>query len=280
MKFIHLVAAMLITSSSPAMAESIFDSLNGLKRSVDELGSVLSAKPAPKTGADQAGVGAADEASNDNLLGVSDESFDTFDTNLGDRPFDPNDVLSFEVRGFKLGMSPREVRRIARREGFKASIAPLTSADWDYRVTKAANETLSRKLADSSKRIWTGQNGTDDSGNFVSLRSSITKAGSLVTSISYEFVSEGQTRAEIQQAVIEKYGSPCLEEVGYVYWGTCTSSGYVDKNFPNLTLYVGGGLVRNKLRIEYGLAFSQKLQAQFEADVKARRAATGRKAEF
>lgn len=284
MKVTQWIAVALIMTSYPAQAQGILDSLRGLKKTAEQLESTLSGKTGQAPEAARSGQSARGDTTEDGLIGVSELSSDTFDTNLANQPPLPGDVTSFDIRGFKLGMSPREVRRVARKERFRATVAPTTSIGWDARVIEEANKGLSKKLRADPKSIWVGQIGADSLQNSIELRSTLTRAGSVVIKIEYRFRSESQTSEEIQAAAIKKYGQPCRNpndvDKSSLYWGVC-KSGYIDGDYPSLWLRtVGGGPLGNTLVLDYGRKFLEQVSTDFRQDVEKARASSGRKAVF
>lgn len=223
------------------------------------------------------------EESPDSFVGISETSDDVYETSLASEPIVPNDVRSFDVRGFKLGMSPREIRRVARREGIKAKSLPITSLDWNATVTENANQSLGVRSPIRRTQIWREQSGGDRFGNSIFLKASLRReGGSELTTIDYSFKAEGQTRDEIRSALIKKYGKPCTNTDTSMAWGVCSKEPFdrgVDRNSPFMTMEFNGAF-GPQLFLSMGTRHARELRTQFDADVAAKAGATGRTPRF
>ncbi|WP_296722003.1 hypothetical protein [Erythrobacter sp.] len=194
MKFVYLVTAALLISSTSAQAQTLFDSLRGLKKTVEELEGNLSKKPAPSTAHREASTNVADEAN----------------PFQGERRYD---VSSFDVAGIKLGMTPDQVRSILKTNGFTFSEEKSwrSFADLAAREAKRLNQPVpSIASLQGTDKI----SGTDSSRNKVVISFIQQRGGSSVSNVILYFDTNTNDVRNLENDIFQRYGLPTSKWIG------------------------------------------------------------------
>ena len=204
MRFLCSAILLSVGFAQSAAAQSIFDTLRNIGSTVKQI-----TKPqnkAPATVASQA-PDSGDEAGD--LISVSMLANDPNDTNLEQAAIRSGDPMSFDVLGIKLGMSPRELGRVAKKMKIKHGNAyPITSGDLEFEATRIANSTLSKKVSDSSKILWRSNHAEPSNGAYMHIETNLTPLGPQISNVQYNPRLEGQTQDEFLAALKQKYGQP------------------------------------------------------------------------
>lgn len=186
-------------------AQTLMDSIRGLKRTAEQLTSGVSR--APRQVANPSGATA--DAPTDDLVASEFLAVDTSDTSLESQQTAQRQAVSFDVRGLRLGMSPREINRVGRRIGARRDPeVPSTSGDFGVEATRLANQGLGRPVSDRSRLLWRGGRANLKNGGELRMRTELEASGPKLSELSYRTSLEGQSPAEFRQAVIAKYGQP------------------------------------------------------------------------
>lgn len=197
------VAVGLVPAQSGA--QTLMDSIRGLKRTAEQLTSKRARPPEQVTNASGASV----DARTDDLVASEYLTVDTSDTSLEAQQTALRQVTSFDVRGLRLGMSPREINRVGRRIGARRDPeVPSTSGDFGVEATRLANQGLGRAVSDRSPLLWRGGRANLKDGGKLRIWTELEASGPKLSKLSYQTSLEGQSPAEFRQAVIAKYGQP------------------------------------------------------------------------
>ena len=128
-----------LAAAMPAQGQSILDTVHQLRSTIGQLGG---RRPAPVPPADTSTLTSTPPATGGGgMIPASVLADDTSDTALEHVPLVQRRVITFDVRGFRLGMSAHEVARIADRQGFRRRPidALLTSGSFEVEAARLAN---------------------------------------------------------------------------------------------------------------------------------------------
>lgn len=209
--------ATVISSAAPANAQSIVDNFNSLKASLKALGRKPSAAPAASLNADQAQQ-PADADAEPALIGDSLIADDPSDTALEGVALAPRQISTFDLLGFKLGMSPREVGRVARKRKVYQSRDPQLQGSFEVQATALANERLSRSVFARSKSNPKFVYGITKDRGQVNFEFAPEASGPKLELITYTALLNGQTKSQVQAALTAKYGVPEVSALGKLFW--------------------------------------------------------------
>jgi len=275
----------LLLVSQPASAQNIFQTVRDLKSTVKQLtkpkSSVAPSVTTASTTAPQ-DADAGDEAGD--LVSFSALASDPSDSQLELAAIRPGDPMSFDVLGLKLGMSPREVRRVSKKKKIKRGVGyPDQSGDFELEATKKANSTLSKKVSDSSKWQWRGGYAKPANGAYMHISTILTPRGPKVSDVIYTPSMEGQTQEEFLAALKQKYGQP-TRSAGtgmwrYALWctpGAKKCEEYSDKP----VLHVAYSDRDVKMKLFMGMDAEKAAEAAIEQRAVQIRSNTGRKVAF
>lgn len=277
-----VVALLSTVWVDPAPAQSLLDNLRNLRSTVKGLTS--SPKPTAPSTASSVSAPAQpqqmkDEA--DELVPMSALADDPSDTVLEQTSIRAGDPMSFDVLGLKLGMSPREVRRVSKKKKIYKDGYPKLSGDFEFEATVLANTALSKAVKDRSKFYWRGGYAKPSNGAYMNLETILTPQGPQLSLVSYNPPLEGQTPEEFLAALKAKYGSPTVSNAAWKTYIWCSRGAPCDSAFgPKPTLYVQIGKTSADMTLFIGQEGKRAADAALERRAVAIRGATGRKAAF
>lgn len=126
-------------------------------------------------------------------------------------------VESFEVRGLRLGMSPREVGRIAGKNGFRRrwNDGILFTGSFDLEAARAANYKLDRPISKTSRSYLRSTQGVDHDGSELKLEFILWPTGPRLSRIEYRAKLDGTTKEQFLSALRAKYGQ--WDDAGLTY---------------------------------------------------------------
>lgn len=137
---------------------------------------------------------------------VANEGASGTDTNLESLPLRALVVPSFDISGFKLGMSLNEANRVAKKQGFQAGFR-TTNYSFEGRALLIANNRLSKKLAFPAFVPETS-NVEAKGERKVRIDWLPTAQGIRITRLSYNVPTEGNNKESIVAQLVAKYGKP------------------------------------------------------------------------
>ncbi len=258
------MAAALLLAMAPAAApaQSLLQSFRNLKNSINQLSrpakpagaaTDTAASPAPTTES-----ATADEAAMVPAIALTEDSSDS---RLEATGLTNGRVRSFDVLGFKLGMSPREVSRIASRRGIhRGAAAAQLSGSFDLEATSLANVQLNKAVIRHSPTYLATAFGTSNRGESFIFSFTLEPTGPKLSRLVMEAKLNGQTPEQVRSALFAKYGKPGED------WrwcdGSCSnvlgppSSAHLDYNIFGSTL---------TLTLDAGKAYATGAQKALEA---------------
>lgn len=141
--------------------------------------------------------------------GMTPTTYDleAYDTSVGTTPVVRGDPATFELFGFKLGMSIREADRNARLRHLRFNGGNLTGPSFEGRVAIRAASLLGRN-AQTIPRVLERTSMKDAEGNSYMLVFLPMEAGATLVSIAYRGSFEGNTAAQYMAALQERFGKP------------------------------------------------------------------------
>lgn len=132
------------------------------------------------------------------------------------RPVDKNDVATFEVGGFKLGMSPEEVERIAIARGLTTDVANVFkpfSSPTAYQTVDTFESSVARLVATRlgttlppRVRVIQKANLADSNGSKWTITFSPMERGAAVNAILYNTSARGNSVNTIMATLQDRYG--------------------------------------------------------------------------
>ena len=183
---------------------------------------------------------------------------DTTDSNLAEKPLQKGNVETFDVLGLKLGMSPRETSRIAQEKMIKGFYdKPSLMDTFEAKAVKKANSTLTTRLPVPTGQTILSDRGVTSDGGGIEVIFMQTREGPKLYNISYNTLTQGQTRDQLREAVIAKYGKPDWDMGYQMFWcggkPRCSGVGddadrfkvYMDERSIYFSLYRGDNYNRN-----------------------------------
>lgn len=138
---------------------------------------------------------------------------ESYETSVGTRPIVQGDPATFELYGFRLGMSVREADRNARRLHLRFSGGDATSPSFDGRVAVRAAGLLGTG-SPKVPRVLLRTSMADANGNHYLLQFLPMEAGATLSLIAYVGSSEGNSPADYMAALQNKYGKPTSKDLG------------------------------------------------------------------
>ncbi|QXQ06133.1 hypothetical protein KX816_18420 [Sphingosinicellaceae bacterium] len=138
---------------------------------------------------------------------------ETYDTTVASKLLVQGDPATFELYGFKLGMSVREADRNARRLHLRFNGGDFTSPSFDGRVAVRAAALLGRPIP-KVPRVLSRTSMADAEGNHYLLEFLPMEAGASVSSITYSGSRQGESPSEFLAALQAKYGKPTSKYAG------------------------------------------------------------------
>lgn len=184
-------------------------------------------------------------------LGVSSEaSADTSDTSLSSQTLRTGDVSTFDILGFKLGMAPREITRVARQVNMVRKYRrPSLINSFEALATQEANRTLSQPLPVPAGQVIVQEIGVTPDGSHMEINFYATPEGSRASSYKYSTKPNGQTRDQLRQAIIAKYGKPDWDMGYQMFWcGGVPECRNVPKGNDRMKVYMSDDAIVFELR--------------------------------
>ncbi|MES2339710.1 MAG: hypothetical protein V4537_16580 [Pseudomonadota bacterium] len=215
-----MLAGAALAVATPAAAQSLTDTLRAFRSTVGQLTGKRPATATPAAHSDPA-TAAADPL--DAMLAGEPDSA------LAAMPVRPRDASTFDVAGYKLGMSPREAVRIARARKVRANMT-LNAGTWEAQARTKANLSLSDDLKVRGRTL-SNYNGVAPDGSTSQVSFIATPQGTQVSSLYYVTPSQGQTPDAILQAMIARYGPPTRRDP--IYNGVVATWCGVDRECAN-----------------------------------------------
>lgn len=219
-----LLSAMLLTVALPApsQAQSIFDTLKQLKETARQLGGKRTPPPATNAAASAGGPESSRRASPDQdaeLVPASALAEDATDSRLENGTIALRKVETFDVLGFRLGMTPREVARVAGRQHFRRGPNDVvdTTGSFEVEATALANQQLNRPTTARSRTYLLRTEGSTPDGSHIALTFTLEPSGPRLSLIQYRARLNGMTKAQFAAALVKKYG-PYLPGGGSFVW--------------------------------------------------------------
>ncbi len=223
------LATSLLASASPTQAQSILSNLKQLKNSIQQLGSsrpqnsngpALASQSSSAVGESTVGEGGAD------MFPASAFSEDTSDTNLEAKTLFVRRPDTFDIRGFKLGMSPKEAFRVANKAGFRRrwNDTYMTTGSFDLEATRIANYQLNKPISDHSKTYAHIVTAAGRDGSSIQLTFTLEPAGPRLSTIGYSAKADGMTKEQFTAAITKKYGAADLNSGSGWTWQSGSKS--------------------------------------------------------
>lgn len=203
-------------------------------------------------------------------MGVSSEaSADTSDTALANQSLRANDVSTFDVLGFKLGMAPREITRVARQVNMVRKYRrPALTNTFEALATMEANRTLSQPLPVPAGQVIIHEVGITPDGSHMEINFYATPDGSRASYYKYSTKPNGQTRDQLKQTIIAKYGKPDWDMGDQMFWcGGVPECRNVPEGNDRMKVYMSDDVVTFTLRRadNYGKKMEQALKDRAKA---------------
>lgn len=214
-------------------------------------------------------------------LGASPQaSADTSDTSLSSQSLRTGDVSTFDILGFKLGMAPREITRVARKTGMVRKYRkPALTGTFEALATQEANRTLSRRLPVPAGQAIVQEVGVTPDGSHMEMVFHVTRDGSRASSYTYSTSPNGQTRDQLRQAIIAKYGKPDWDMGYQMFWcGGVPECRNVPKSNDRMKVYMSDQVVTFNLR--RGDSYHTSIEQTIKDRAKAIAAGAGAPAAF
>ena len=146
-------------------------------------------------------------------VAASPYALEIYETSVATRPVFQGDPATFDLYGFKLGMSVREAERNARRLHLRFNGGDFTNPSFDGRVAVRVAGLLgtgSPKIA----RVLGRTSMADSDGNHYLLEFLPMEAGATLSSVAYIGSWEGNSPADYMAALQGRYGRPSSKDVG------------------------------------------------------------------
>lgn len=246
-----VIAALLAATAvgSPAQAQTIVDTFRQLKGTLRQIGGRAAPAAARDPQADRSQTAGPVTAETDETRMVPATALadDPSDTALERVATVPRRVATFDVRGFRLGMSPREVGRIGDRERFRRrwNSVFLTSGDFEVEATRIADYQLNRPARASSKAQLKAVQAFDPAGAELKLEFTLEPGGPRLSDLTYTARLDGSTRDQAIAALVARYGPPTGNGLT-VWWAD--SARAVDLDSPRLSAVIDGSSMTLFLR--------------------------------
>lgn len=233
----HMVAALVtVATVTPASGQTIGDTFKQFRSTLRQLGGAKQPKSdgtaTPTTGT------ATTEATGDDMSMVPASVLvdDQSDTRLEGAPVAARRVETFDVRGFRLGMSPREAGRVAQRERFRRRWNSVfqTTGSFELEATRLANQKLNRPIERSSKVQLSKVQAFDAAGNEINLEFTLEPVGPRLSRLTYNAKLNGTTPAQAGAALVGRYGRPIEGQPGTGHMSWKNSAEPYDPTTPRL----------------------------------------------
>jgi hypothetical protein len=212
-----------ISGAAPAEAQSIVDTFRQLKSTFKQAGELAGGKPkvgavSAMSAAPSAQTAAVGDVETD-LVPASALADDPSDSAIEQTPLMPRRVETFDVLGYKLGMSPREALRISGKKGVyrKWNSTFLTSGSFEVEAARIANYQLNRPVEASSKSQVKVASGVTMDGSSIYLTFTLEPTGPKLSNIEYTAKRNGSTEEKIVADLVRKYGNYDTKRLVYAW---------------------------------------------------------------
>ncbi|RYY18159.1 MAG: hypothetical protein EON55_00170 [Alphaproteobacteria bacterium] len=256
--------------AAPVGAQSLTDSFRQLKQTVRQLGGRgVPDGDAANTNTAAEPSGQIDDGTTADLVPASALVDDASDSNLDRLPVVRRRVESFDILGFRLGMSPREVGRIAHRQGVRRQPTTIyaVTGSFELEATRLANAQLDEQVARHSRNYLRNTGGVTRDGTSVSFTFTLQPSGPKLSGIDYKAKRNGVPDQELVASLERKYGPHDARTSDYV-WSNGAST--VAGRNAGATLFVNFG----------GPTVDMKLSASNDYVVEARKSLEDRAAQI
>jgi hypothetical protein len=190
---------------------------------------------------------------------------DPSDSALEQTAIQPRRVQTFDIMGYKLGMSPREVIRISRKvKSYRRwNSIFLTTGTFELEASRRANYQLNRPVAKSSKVQISKTQGFLPDGSSMLLTFTLEPSGPKLSEIAYTTKLNGMSEEQFISAATAKYG-PYDGKVLLYAWRNGVRDMLRQGKEPYLFVSVDGGTVNMTLHqsSDYLNAAEAKLKAR------------------
>jgi len=231
-------ATTTVALATPATGQSLGDTFNQLRSTIRQLGGGKARGASPTASAPTAAVAARTDDAGDatEMVPASVVVDDPSDTALERAAILPRRVETFDVRGFKLGMSPREAGRIARRERFRRRWNSVfqTTGTFELEAARLANQKLNRPVERSSKSQLSKVQAFDPAGNEVNVEFTLEPSGPRLSRLTYNAKLDGGTPVQAGNALVKRYGVATAGQPGPGHMSWKNSSRAYDLASPSL----------------------------------------------
>lgn len=203
---------------------------------------------------------------------------ETFETSMAAMPIVAGDPATFELFGFKLGMSVREADRNARRRHLRFNGNNGTNPSFGGRVAIAAATLLGRKPP-KVPRVLGQSSMIDADGARYALQFLPMEAGATLVSIAYFGTLQGNSPAQYLAALQQKFGKPTHRSANSDRFDArwCSKGDQALALCDDRPAFAAGGGTDVVMELLLGSRARRDLDARIEAKAKAL-AATERKA--
>ncbi len=259
---------MTVALATPAAGQSLGDTFNQLRSTIRQFGGgkARGASPTASVPTAAATTRTDDTADATEMVPASVVIDDPSDTALERAAILPRRVETFDVRGFKLGMSPREAGRIARRERFRRRWNSVfqTTGTFELEAARLANQKLNRPVERSSKSQLSKVQAFDPAGNEVNLEFTLQPAGPRLSKLTYNAKLDGSTPVQAGDALVKRYGSATEGRPGPGHMSWRNSARAYDLASPRLGAVTDNDSIMLFLdqSVDYGRAAFERMEAR------------------
>jgi hypothetical protein len=261
-KLTIVMALSMLTAAMPAQAQGLLGTLKSIKSQVETM--TRPKAPTAQTPTTTQAATAGDPATQEGDAMFSMATLDdASDSALSTSSLRRNDVMSYDLLGFKLGMTPREVGRVGDKKRIRRVMGPSVTGDFDLEATRIANRSLSRRVSDRSKRQLAIAYGQLPDGGRVQLDFALEQTGPKLSLMTYNTKPQGQSREQIRAALIAKYGQPDWDMGYQMFWcnGIPKCSGGYDQ--PRFQVFMDDTQVM--FTLNRGSAYTKRVDAALNA---------------
>ena len=260
-----MVAVLAIAlTGAPVEAQTIFQTLTNLRATVQQLSGHPANPQGPSPTPRSAAVTApAVHQPPPAVIPAVALSEDPSDSRLEGTPLIASKVETFDVLGFKLGMSPREVARIAaRNEIYSGPGGAQLTGSFDMEAAEIANRELVRPTETRSKTYVATAFGESRRGESFIFHFTLESTGPKLSRLNMEAKLNGQTAEQIRAAFISKYGpiTPTNNPYRFLIWGDSCMA-------PNCKAVLEASVFGSKIsiKLDRGTAYENQMRAALEA---------------
>jgi hypothetical protein len=233
-----IVATAAVAAGTPVQAQSIVDSFKSLKSSFKALTNKPAASPEAENAAQQVDQLPANQDGAD-IVSVAELVDDPSDSALENAALVRRQVATFDVLGFRLGMTPREFSRVAKKRKIYRAQTPSFSGSLEVEAARLANEKLNRPVTKRSKfNLVRAYGVTKDKGQ-INVDFALEQTGPKLSKLWYSLKTNGQTKAQIEASLIAKYGPFDRAQNDALYWCASMKGCQFVENEDRLRVWIG-----------------------------------------